>query len=209
MNAPAAPPRRRGPSKGDLKEQAILDACEELLARKPLREIEVAELARGAGISRPTFYFYFESKDAALRALVERIADEMQDKSERWLEGAADEPRVAARRSIEAAVQLWRDHGPVLRAAVESLGSVGDFWEGIVRRFVEQSAERIAADRDAGMAPPGPDPEALAKALVWMNERCFYTYSVGAGLSLSDDEIVDTLTEIWMRAVYGVTPPGA
>ena len=41
----------------------------ELLAVKPIGEITIGELAAGANISRPTFYFYFDSRDAVVRAL--------------------------------------------------------------------------------------------------------------------------------------------
>jgi TetR/AcrR family transcriptional regulator, ethionamide resistance regulator len=202
--------RRRGPTKGDLKEQAILETCERLLGERPLRDITVDELAAGAGISRPTFYFYFESKDAVLRALVGRIADALYDRSEGWLERGDDPPAEIARRSIETSARLWREHGPVLRAAVEAWGDdagMRDFWEGTIGRFVRQSARAIDEERRAGEAPNGPHAEALAKALIWMNERCFYTSSLGVGPALCDDELVGTLTAIWLRAIYGdVTP---
>jgi TetR/AcrR family transcriptional regulator, ethionamide resistance regulator len=200
---------RRGPSKGDLKERAILATCERLLGEKPLGEIGVDELAAGAGISRPTFYFYFESKNAVLRALVERLADQMYAEAASWLAREGDSPEVTVSRSIEAAAQQWRDHGAVLRAAVEAWGSVPElqaFWEDIVQRFVDQSAARIGEERDSGTAPPGPEPEALAKALIWMNERCFYTSSLGADPALADDELVPTLTAIWLRAIYAAAP---
>ena len=51
--------RRRAPRKGDLTEQAILDTAERLLADRSLASIGIDELAAGAGISRPSFYFYF------------------------------------------------------------------------------------------------------------------------------------------------------
>jgi TetR/AcrR family transcriptional regulator, ethionamide resistance regulator len=204
---------RRGPSKGDLKERAILATCARLLGEKPLREIGVDELAAGAGISRPSFYFYFESKNAVLRALVEQLADEMYAEAESWLEREDDSPEVTLSRSIGAAAEQWREHGPVLRAAVQTWGSVPElrvFWEDIVRRFVEQSAARISDERAAGAAPPGPDPEALAKALIWMNERCFYTSSLGTDPSLSEDELVPTLTAVWLRSIFAsFTPPAA
>jgi AcrR family transcriptional regulator len=206
----SASPSRRGPSKGDLKQRAILATCERLLDERALGEIAVDELAAGAGISRPSFYFYFESKNAVLRALVERLADEMYAEAESWLERKDDSPEVTVSRSIGAAAQQWREHGPVLRAAVQTWGSVPElqaFWEDVVRRFVEQSATRIADDREDGAAPPGPDPEALAKALIWMNERCFYTNSLGADPSLSDDELVPTLTAIWLRSIYASFTP--
>ena len=204
---------RRRARKGDLKEQAILATCERLLGEKSLGEIGVDELAAGAGISRPTFYFYFESKNAVLRALVERLADQMYAEAASWLAREGDSPEVTVSRSIEAAAQQWRDHGAVLRAAVEAWGSVPElqaFWEDIVGRFVDQSAARIGEERDAATAPPGPEPEALAKALIWMNERCFYTTSLGADPALADDELVPTLTAIWLRAIYAsFTPPEA
>ncbi len=210
----AAPssPRRRGPAKGDLKEQAILETCERLLCERPLGDITVDELAAGAGISRPSFYFYFESKDAVLQALVEGITDEMYRESERWLERSDDPPAEIALRSIEASARLWREHGPVLRAANQTWGAVPGmraFWENMMGRFVEQSARTIRDERRAGDAPGGPDPESLAKALIWMNERCFYTSSLGLGPALSEEELVPTLTAIWLRAIYGdVTLPG-
>ena len=201
--------RRAGPRKGDLKEQAILATCERLLSEKPLGEIGVDELAAGAAISRPTFYFYFESKTAVLRALVERLADQMYAEAAAWLAREGDSPELTISRSIEAGAEQWREHGPVLRAAVEAWGSVPElqaFWEDVVRRFVDQSATRIGEERETGLAPPGPEPEALAKALIWMNERCFYTSSLGEEPSLADEELVPTLTAIWLRAIYAGAP---
>jgi TetR/AcrR family transcriptional regulator, ethionamide resistance regulator len=195
--------RRARPRKGDLKEEAILATCERLLGEKPLAEISVDELAAGAGISRPTFYFYFESKNAALRTLVERLADAMYADAASFLARTDEEPEDTISRSIGAAADQWREHGPVLRAAVEAWGTVPELqavWEDIVRRFVDQAAARIAEET-------GSDAESLAKALIWMNERCFYTSSLGAGPALPDEELVPTLTAIWLRAIF--TPPAA
>src|SRR5258708_6704778 len=53
-----APRGRRGTrASGDDRERAILPTAERLLEERPLGEISVEDLARGAGISRPTFYF--------------------------------------------------------------------------------------------------------------------------------------------------------
>jgi AcrR family transcriptional regulator len=194
---------RRGPSKGDLKEEAILATCERLLGEKPLGEIGVDELAAGAGISRPTFYFYFESKTAVLRTLVEQLADAMYADAATFLARSDEDPEVAIAHSIGAAAEQWQEHGPVLRAAVEAWGTVPElqaFWEAIIGRFVDQAAARI---EEEGVG----DAESLAKALIWMNERCFYTSSLGVGPALPDDELVPTLTAIWVRAIF--TPPAA
>jgi hypothetical protein len=108
-------------------------------------------------------------------------------------------------RTILATCEPLLGEKPLHEIGVDELRG---FWEDIVRRFVEQSAARIGDERAAGAAPPGPDPEALAKALIWMNERCFYTNSLGTEPSLSDDELVPTLTAVWLRSIFAsFTPP--
>ena len=171
------------------------------------------ELAAGAGISRSSFYFYFESKHAVLRALVDGLADELDGGPRAGCGARGDPPELAVSRSIGAAAKQWREHGPVLRAAVQAWGTVPElraFWDDTVRRYVEQSAAQIAEERGTGAAPGGPDADALASALIWMTERCCYTTSLGAGPALPEDELVPTLTAIWVRSIYAsVTPPAA
>jgi AcrR family transcriptional regulator len=209
--ATAATTRRRRPRKGDLKERAILERAETLLAEKPLGEVAIDELARAAGISRPAFYFYFESKDAVLQALVERLAEAAYAASERWHSDGDESPEESIRQAITETARLWQTHGPVLRAAVQAWETAPEahrFWEEIVGRFVDASAARIRRERRAGAAPEeGPSAKALATALIWMNERCFYTASLGADPTLGERELVATLTAVWMRAVYGTDRP--
>jgi AcrR family transcriptional regulator len=199
--------RRRGPSKGDLKEQAILEAAERLLDAKSIHEVGVDEMAHGADISRSAFYFYFESKYAVLQALVDRVVHRTYEAASRALARDDLPPEHSIRASIEASAEHWRNHGPVLRAAVQTWGTVpemGRFWEGVTAGFVEAAAAKIQRERRAGAAvQEGPSAKALATALIWMNERCFYTASVGAAPALGQQQLVDTLTAIWMRAVYG------
>ncbi len=96
-----------------------------------------------------------------LRTLVARIAEEMFARAESWLDRTDEPPEVTTMRTIEATAEVWEAHGPVLRAAVQNWGTVPEmraFGEGLVRRFVERSAQSIRDARDDGDAPPGPDP---------------------------------------------------
>src|SRR5215212_8329637 len=65
--------RRTPRASGDDRQRAILETAERLLADRSLSEISVDDLARGAGISRPSFYFYFPSKEAVLLTIVDRL----------------------------------------------------------------------------------------------------------------------------------------
>src|SRR6201993_2800040 len=58
------------------REAAILATAERLLEDRSPQEISVDDLARGAGISRPSFYFYFPSKEAVFLTLIDRLVEQ-------------------------------------------------------------------------------------------------------------------------------------
>src|SRR5687768_6132105 len=78
--------RRMRRTTGDERERAILVTAERLLEERALHEISVDDLARGAGISRPTFYFYFSSKEAVLLTLLDRMVEEARGRMGEALE---------------------------------------------------------------------------------------------------------------------------
>src|SRR4249919_2505391 len=99
--------RRARRSTGDDREQAILATAERLLEERSLHEISVDDLARGAGISRPTFYFYFPSKDAVLLALMDRMVEEAASTREEALAKLAEEPRAGWRMALQASFEVF------------------------------------------------------------------------------------------------------
>jgi AcrR family transcriptional regulator len=168
----------------------------------------VDELTSGAGISRSTFYFHFESREAVLLGLSERIADSLYDSAALWLRRGSEPPADSIRRAVAGTVSLWRAHGPVLRAAVRARDTselVGGFWSGVARKFIESTASQIEIEREAGVAVAGPPTaRALATVLVSMNESMCHNLSSSRKSAARDREVVDTLTAVWLRAVYGV-----
>ncbi|MEV8443671.1 TetR/AcrR family transcriptional regulator [Actinosynnema sp. NPDC051121] len=199
---------RRRPSKGDLTSQAILDTAERLLQTRPLDDIAVDELASGAGISRSTFYFHFASREAVLHALAGGVLDALYEAASSWLRRGSEPPEDSIRRALGASLALWREHGPVLRAAVRARDTdplMREFWTGVARRFVDATASQIDLERAAGVAPPGPDAKSLAAVLVAMNEQAFLSRSRSRRSTARDRELVDTLTCVWLRSVYGLS----
>ncbi|HEY3006103.1 MAG TPA: TetR/AcrR family transcriptional regulator [Kribbellaceae bacterium] len=197
--------RRRGPRKGDRTSQAILDTAEKLLAERDLSSITIDDLASGAGISRSAFYFHFESREAVLYLLADRVLAELFASAEVWTSRRGAEPADAVRRAIAGNLAIWRKHGAVLRAAVqvrETDPVMEQFWADVARRFIGATAQQIEADRELGIALPGPpSAKQLAGALVAMNDETFYHQSKAR--KSGDREVVETLTAVWLRAVYG------
>jgi AcrR family transcriptional regulator len=165
----------------------------------------VADLIQAAGVSRGSFYFYFESKEGVVAALLERIVDEIHEAALPWLDRGDTEPEPALRTAFDGALAMWRRHAPVLRATVESLQSdpaIRDLWGAVLDRFATEAAVQIEKDRAQGVAPDGPPARTLGGALVAMNERTFYFAIVGSDPA-SDAELSATLTSIWLASVYG------
>ncbi len=201
------PSRRTKPSKGDRTSQAILDAAERLLSERDLSAITIDDLTSGAGISRSTFYFHFDSRDAVLLQLAEQLVEQLYASAGAWISRDGEPPATAVHRAVEQTVALWRSHGPVLRAAVmarETDPRMREFWDGVARRFIGSIAELIERERAAGLALPGPPSASrLAAVLVSMNEEVCFHQARARRSAIADREIVDALTTVWMRAVYG------
>ncbi|MFE0419835.1 helix-turn-helix domain-containing protein [Streptomyces tendae] len=65
--------QRAWPDPAPLRERALLDAAEELLlAHRSLENLTVEAIAKKAGVSRGSLYFYLGSRHQILAALVER-----------------------------------------------------------------------------------------------------------------------------------------
>jgi AcrR family transcriptional regulator len=203
--------RRTARPSGDDRELAILATAERLLAAKPLSAVSVDDLARGAGISRPTFYFYFASKDAVLLTLLDRVVAEADAASRSVFDTPVTGPREAWRRAITAYYQTFRDHRALTVAWAEARSTnveIRELWAGVLAGWVEQSAQAIEAERRRGAAPPGPPARDLAVVLNSMNERVLYATFTGDGPAVPEPDVVEVLLETWLRAIYGTSPVG-
>jgi TetR/AcrR family transcriptional regulator, ethionamide resistance regulator len=184
---------------------ALLESAERLLADRALADLAVEDVLKDAGVSRASFYFYFESKYAIVAALLEQIVDEIHAAALPWFERGETPPEEALTTAVEASLALWREHAPVMIACAENWASVPvlrAIWNGVIVRFSEAAAAQIERDREAGVAPEGADAHSLAGVLIAMNERCFY-YAVAGGSAGDDAKLVETLAGVWLASIYG------
>jgi TetR/AcrR family transcriptional regulator, ethionamide resistance regulator len=197
---------------GDDRELAILTTAERLLAEKPLSAISVDDLARGAGISRPTFYFYFASKDAVLLTLLDRVVGEADDLTRRAFDRPATGPREAWERAITAYYETFRAHRSLTLAWAEARftnDEVRSLWARVFDGWVERCATAIETERSRGAARPGVSARDLAVALNSMNERVLYATFSGDGPAVAESDVVPVLLDVWLAAIYGTATPPA
>lgn len=200
--------RRAARVSGDDRERAILETAERLLEEKPLSDISVDDLAKGAGISRPTFYFYFPSKDAVVMTIVERLVGEATGSREEVLAALAESgPRAGLRKALENLYAAFRSRPGIVRAGADLRATnhqeAQALWTQVMEGWVADVTGMIEFERERGAAPPGQPARELAIALVQMNERVQYAALLDEQPSLEGDRVLDVLIDIWLRAIYG------
>ncbi|MDC0716508.1 TetR/AcrR family transcriptional regulator [Nannocystis bainbridge] len=201
--------RARRPS-GDDREQAILTSFEKLLEQRALPEISIDDIARGAGISRPTFYFYFPSKDAVLLSLLDRMVEQARAERDAALASAAGDPARGWRAAIETYYRIFRAHRAVSVAAADARVTnpeVRALWSQVMTGLVEETAAAIEAERARGAARCGAPARDLAVALNWMNERVLHAGFADHAPMIDEARVVDVLLEIWLATIYGGQVP--
>ncbi len=147
--------RRSARPSGDDRELAILSTAERLLRDRPLAEISVDDLAKGAGLSRPTFYFYFPSKDAVLFTLFERVIIEADSALETMIANPPADLKALWRIGINVFVETFGAHRAVSLAAdaARTNKDVDELWSRFMQKWVDHTTTVIEAERARGAAP--------------------------------------------------------
>ena len=167
--------RRSTRPSGDDREAAILRTAERLLETSKFADISVDDLAKGAGLSRPTFYFYFPSKEAVLLTLLDRVIQQADSRLRSSPSVTAPLIRDASLRAgINAFFATFAAHPAVCaapaprpwRTAPRSASS----GRTSCSKWIDQTAGVIEAERAEGAAPVTLPAHDLATSLNLMNE---------------------------------------
>ncbi|MDQ4117160.1 MAG: TetR/AcrR family transcriptional regulator [Actinomycetota bacterium] len=187
----------------------ILDSLERLLAETPLHAVSVDEIAAAAGITRARFYHYYKSKYEALAALLHQVAEEVLEVyrlPDSWFAGQfEDRPLAAMAITFERMGGVWTRHGAAVREACDmwnAAAEVRQAWETIIAGLIDATTAAIERERRRGIAPDGPPARQLAQGLVWQGERLLYVGLIHAKEALTDEQLAEVGTLMWMRAIY-------
>jgi AcrR family transcriptional regulator len=199
---------RRAPRmSADDRERAILETAERLLAERGLHEISTGDLARGAGISRSSFYFYFPSKEAVLLSLLDRVTAEAEAARHAALARVGDAPLGdRCRAGIAAFHATFRAHRAVTLAAADAratIPEVGTLWSRVMEGWVRDTEALVTAARPGPPASGDVPARDLAIALNLMNERALHASFARDVPSVDEDAVVDALVAVWVGAILG------
>ncbi|MBP2451624.1 TetR/AcrR family transcriptional regulator [Mycolicibacterium lutetiense] len=206
--ATRSPFDRRQPQRSDQRRTAILAALDEHLKQTGFDALNIAEVARAAGVGRSAFYFYFENKAAAVAALLEPMHEALMA-ANTVLANTAEPPRSRVRDTLEAVARTAEEHRYLFEAMWEARGAnsaVRDMWDAARESFVPTVAAVIVADRAAGRAPDGADAAVLASLLMELNDRLVERIIVGGPLTRR--QLLEGAEAMWMGTIYGTIEAG-
>jgi AcrR family transcriptional regulator len=198
---------REGPAtaKRAQVQAAVLSATEQLLAGgSSYADLNVERIAKAAGISRTAFYFYFADKRDLLMRLAGDVTELLYAQADIWFSGEGEDPEREIREALTRIAELYEEHGVLIRAIVEVSTyeeDIATFWRGLLNRFVDATARRIALED----AVPAERAQATALALIWMVERTFYQELVQEQ-PVTWEALIDAIVGIFRGTVYGVRP---
>jgi len=203
-----ASPRRAArpvrPTKGDLRERALLDAAARLLLAGTFAEVSVAGIASEAGLSRASFYFYFASKQALLASLLDEAVQHFNERIVSVVD--SDQfatPADAVRATVEAAAELWWDHRTVLCASVELGSAMPEVYDRTMANLSVVGAPTVELLQRYGTVPEALDAEAsegLVSVLMLMSERSYFDLMRGDPTLAARDALTERLVTVWLRA---------
>ena len=204
-----APLRRQpgGPAKGDRRRQAIVDAVEHLLQSRTIGELSVEDIAAEAGISRSGFYFYFESKYAALADALSDVADVMERAADDFFGDTGRAPRDYVLDALTGVAAMWREHADLMVAVVDAAHSDAGaraLWDDWRQRFITGITASIEEERRAGRAQTnGVAAQELAQVLLAMNLGTFHDLARTRSDDAEAERAVGALAWVWLSAVWG------
>ncbi|HEY1842448.1 MAG TPA: TetR/AcrR family transcriptional regulator [Mycobacterium sp.] len=200
--------RRSGRPSGDDRELAILTTAEQLLQHRPLADISVDDLAKGAGLSRPTFYFYFPSKDAVLLTLFERVITEADSALDSMVANPPADLKSLWRIGINVFVETFGSHRAVSLAAESARTNkdLRELWSRFMQKWVGHIAMVIETERSRGAAPVTLPADELSAALNLLNEKLMLSSFAGDRPSVPKERLLETLVHIWVTSIYGEQP---
>ena len=187
----------------------LLPVVEELLAEgETFTSISVERLITGAGISRSTFYVYFEDKGALLLALAEDVVAQLVGAAEQWWQLPPDAGELDVEQVLRGLIDVYRRHSMVWDSLVDASSydpKVRTAFGEVVGTAVAGLAKHIRDGQKAGSVREQIDPKRTAQWLTWMTERGLYQLTPDASPT-ELDRLCRAQTDIVWQTLYAGSP---
>lgn len=134
------------------KEEQILEAALDVFSMHGFRGATIDQIAEVAGMSKPNLLYYFRTKEAMHRALIDRVLDTWLDPLRAFdAEGDPEtEIRSYIRRKLEMARDFPRESRLFANEVLRGAPLIEDELKGPLKQLVDEKAEVIRSWAKAG-----------------------------------------------------------
>ena len=162
----------------------------------------VAEIVEGLGVGKGVFYWYFDSKEELLRAILADGQVDLRRRQRAAIAGAAT-PMERIERGIRASIEWSLEH-PTFFRLFQFAATDERFTEGLRKgeQVAVRDASRHVADAMAAGEIPDGDPQLQAHAMLGVSSHLVHL--VHRGLLAPGDDVVDTAVTF---CLYGISGP--
>jgi AcrR family transcriptional regulator len=191
--------------RGERTKEAFLEAAKKVFAEKGYFNAKISDISAAAGRSSGSFYNYYDNKES----LLEDLADD-------FIHAVLGRAKVVHRgdpyQNIKEVVQIYwdtyKEYVPTLIGLFHLSMTDARFaatWQQRRRDAVENVMRGVRKAHRDGYAR-GIDPHAFASAIISMLDFYCWTWLANDGEPgfgpIADDVAVETLSQIWYRALY-------
>lgn len=178
----------------------IFETARSLFYQRGIRAVGVDEIVCSAGVTKPSLYRSFASKDDLVAACLESYADEARGKLCSRIEAAGPDPRARLRAIVDHYAEQVND--PAFRGCPMTNTAVEFPEEGNPGRAIAEGCKSEFREMILGIARelPTDDPEGLADGLVLLIEGAYSIYHLfgSQGPSLNLSKSADRLIEAYV-----------
>lgn len=153
MPTPRAAKTRKRTRIQEKKEEDILEAALDMFSANGFRGTTIDQIAEVAGMSKPNVLYYFRTKEAMHRALIERVLDTWLDPLRAFDAQGNPEAEIRSyiRRKLEMARDFPRESRLFANEILQGAPHIEDELKGPLKQLVDEKAEVIRAWAKAGM----------------------------------------------------------
>jgi AcrR family transcriptional regulator len=166
-------------------------------------DLSVERLIAEAGISRSTFYKYFEDKAELLLALEAASMRSFYDGARQWIEHGPGVTHADIQAGMRQTLERFQAEATIMTAVAETAvydPRVRKHYESAVHDYIRR-VKRLIEDGQAAGTVRQVRPQATATALGWMLERTSQQVAPGAS-ARKLDEMAEGLADIVWATLF-------
>ncbi|SIQ31662.1 transcriptional regulator, TetR family [Rhizobium sp. RU20A] len=152
MALPRAAKTQRRTRIQEEKEEQILEAALEVFSLHGFRGATIDQIAEVAGMSKPNLLYYFRTKEAMHRALIDRVLETWLDPLKAFDATGNPESEIRSyiRRKLEMARDFPRESRLFANEVLQGAPHIEDMLKGSLKSLVDEKAQVIRAWSKAG-----------------------------------------------------------